>query len=265
MVGQGIGPMERPDLITIAKRVLHRIDFISLRESLHGLPLLKSLGVNLDRVVVTGDDAIELAYQRRPVVIGNNFGVNIRRASYSALSPRDLESLRAPIASIIKLLNCPVISVPVSQRPEESDSKSFVDLLDAQVDVSRGGDNITTPLQLIDQIGRCRLVIVGSYHAAVFALAQGVSAIGLAGNAYYIQKFEGLADQFGSGCEVIRFHDDGFQERLKSAAVRMWNMADEVRPHLLSRAAQQVAASKAAYESLSQKANARFSETSDQG
>ena len=53
-------------------------------------------------------------------------------------------------------------------------------------------------LRLIEQISRCRLVIVGSYHAAVFALAQGVSAIGLAGNAYYLQKFEGLAaNQFG--------------------------------------------------------------------
>jgi colanic acid/amylovoran biosynthesis protein len=136
--------------------------------------------------------------------------------------------------------------------------------LGSQVDVSQCGQNITTPIQLIDEIGRCRLVIVGSYHAAVFALAQGVSAIGLAGNAYYIQKFEGLAYQFGSGCEVIRFHENGFQEELRSAATRMWNMADDVRPQLLSRAAQQVMASKAAYEALSQKANSRFAMASDE-
>lgn len=258
IVGQGLGPLERRDLIAIAKRVLPRIDFISLREGLYGLPLLQHLGVAQDRVAVTGDDAIELAYQSHPSVIGNHLGVNVRRASYSALDSHDMERLRAPIVSIIELLKCSVISVPVSQRAEESDSKSFSDLLGSQVDMSECGQNITTPIQLIDQIGRCRLVIVGSYHAAVFALAQGVSAIGLAGNAYYIQKFEGLAYQFGSGCEVIRFHEKGFQEALTSAATRMWNMAEDVRPQLLSRAAQQVMASKAAYEALKQNANSRF-------
>jgi len=264
IVGQGLGPLERRDLIAIAKRVLPKIDFISLREGLYGLPLLQRLGVARDRVAVTGDDAIELAYQRHPPVIGNHLGVNVRRASYSALDPLDIERLRAPIVSIIELLKCAAISVPVSQRAEESDSESFSDLLGSQVDVSQCGQNITTPIQLIDQIGRCRLVIVGSYHAAVFALAQGVSAIGLAGNAYYIQKFEGLAYQFGSGCEVIRFHENGFQEELRSAATRMWNMADDVRPQLLSRAAQQIMASKAAYEALSQKANSRFAMASDE-
>ena len=262
MVGQGLGPLERRDLVAIAKRVLPKINFISLREGLYGVPLLDRMGVGRDRVAVTGDDAIELAYQCHAPVVGNHLGVNVRRASYSALGPPDMDALRASIAGIIEFLKCPAISVPVSRRAEESDSRSFADLMGGQDDVSQSGQNITTPAQLIDQIGRCRLVIVGSYHAAVFALAQGVSAIGLAGNAYYIQKFEGLAHQFGSGCEVIRFHDAGFQEKLKSAAIRMWNAADDRRPQLLSRAAQQVAASKAAYETLSQKANARFAATS---
>ena len=264
MVGQGIGPLERRDLIAVAKRVLPKIDFISLRERLHGLPLLKRLGVDLNRVVVTGDDAIELAYQRYPQAIGNHLGVNIRRATYSAFNSSAMDRLRAPVLSIIENLGCPVISVPVSKRAEESDSQSFADLLGGHADVSETIENITSPMQLINQIGRCRLVIAGSYHAAVFALAQGIPTIGLAGNAYYLQKFEGLADQFGPGCEIIRFHEGGFEERLKSAAIRMWNMAEELRPRLLDRAAKQVSASKAAYEALRQKATSRFATTAEE-
>ena len=97
--------------------------------------MLKRLGVNLDRVVVSGDDAIELAYQRHPPDIGNHLGINVRRATYSAVGPQEMENLRPPIASIIELLKCSTISVPVSRRPEESDSQSFADLLDGQADV----------------------------------------------------------------------------------------------------------------------------------
>ena len=66
IVGQGLGPFERWDLIAIAKRVLPKINFISLREGLYGLHLLQRLGAARDRVAVTGDDAIELTYQRHP-------------------------------------------------------------------------------------------------------------------------------------------------------------------------------------------------------
>ncbi len=263
MVGQGIGPLERRDLITVAKRVLPKIDFISLRERLRGMPLLKRLGVDLKRVVVTGDDAIELANKHHPEAIGNHLGVNVRRATYSALNSTDMDRLRAPVHSIIQNLGCPVISVPVSRRAEESDSQSFADFLGSHADVTETVETITSPMRLINQIGRCRLVIAGSYHAAVFALSQGIPAIGLAGNAYYIQKFEGLADQFGLGCEIIRFNEKGFEEKLKSAAIRMWDMAEELRPRLLDRAAQQVSASKAAYEALSQKATSRFATTAE--
>ena len=49
----------------------------------------------------------------------------------------------------------------------------------------------------ITTIARCRLVVTGSYHAALFALSMGVPAIGIATSRYYEDKFLGLADQFG--------------------------------------------------------------------
>jgi colanic acid/amylovoran biosynthesis protein len=263
LVGQGIGPLVSPDLVAIARRVLPKVDFISLREGLHSLPLLQTLGVPLDRVVTTGDDAIEMAYERHSELIGTNLGINVRRTSYSAIGLSDIERLRPIIVRVVQLLRCSVICVPVSQHAGESDSQSFGDLLGSLVACSDKGETIRTPMGLIDQIRRCRLVIAGSYHAGVFALAQGVSVIGLAANDYYTQKFEGLAHQFGLGCEVIRINEDGYQEKLSSAALRMWKVAEDVRPQLLDRAAQQVRSSRAAYEALSQKANLRIATMSD--
>jgi polysaccharide pyruvyl transferase WcaK-like protein len=263
LVGQGFGPLVSPDLVAMARCVLPKVDFVSLREGFHSLPLLERLGVPLDRVVTTGDDAIEIAYERRSESVGAHLGINIRRASYSAIRPSDIERLRTIMVSVIRLLRCPVLSVPVSQHTDESDSQSFGDLLSGHVDLSDKGETIKTPIGLIDQIRKCRLVIAGSYHAGVFALAQGVPVIGLAGNDYYSHKFEGLSHQFGFGCEVIGINEEGYEEKLRSAAIRMWKTAEEVRPQLLNRAAQQVGASRSAYEVLSQQAYSRIATTSD--
>ena len=258
LVGQGIGPLARPDLVAIAKRVLPKVDFISLREGLYGLPLLRMLGVSQERVVTTGDDAIEMAYERRGASGGNHLGINVRRAYYSAITSTDIDNLRAVIIKVVQTLRCPIVSLPVSQSPEDSDSQSFSDLLQGHADYSDNGACILTPIELIDQIRRCRLVITGSYHAGVFALAQGVPTIGLVGNAYYGQKFDGLAHQFGMGCEVIMVDEDGFQEKLGSMIIRMWTMAEGMRPQLLDRAERQVSSSRAAYEALNRMVRSRI-------
>jgi len=85
-----------------------------------------------------------------------------------------------------------------------------------------------------------------------------VPTIGLVGNAYYGQKFDGLAHQFGMGCEVIMVDEDGFQEKLGSMIIRMWTMAEGMRPQLLDRAERQVSSSRAAYEALNRMVRSRI-------
>ena len=65
LLGQGIGPIDDPRLRARAAQVLPRVDLICVRETITGPPLLDSLGVSRDRVVVTGDDAIETVYSHR--------------------------------------------------------------------------------------------------------------------------------------------------------------------------------------------------------
>ena len=87
MLGQGSGPLEDPDLLAHAQRVLPRVDFISLREGLHGPEFLCELGVMPGRVMVTGD-AVDLAYGLRRHQTGAGLGVCLRRADYSPVADR---------------------------------------------------------------------------------------------------------------------------------------------------------------------------------
>ena len=82
ILGQGIGPIDDPCLRARAAKVLPRVRQINLRETITGPKLLDSLGVSRERVVITGDDAIETVYQHRQARIGNCIGVNLRVSWY---------------------------------------------------------------------------------------------------------------------------------------------------------------------------------------
>ena len=46
---------------------------------------------------------------------------------------------------------------------------------------------------VIERVGECRVVVTGSYHGAVFALAQGIPVVALVKSPYYVNKMAGLA------------------------------------------------------------------------
>ena len=88
----------------------------------------------------------------------------------------------------------------------------------------------------------------GSYHGAVFALAQGIPVVALSASRYYDAKLQGLADLFPGGCIVLSMDAPDLAERLAAAVAAAWDSADERRPALLAAAEQQIAASQRAYE-----------------
>ena len=104
-------------------------------------------------------------------------------------------------------------------------------------------------MKVIEQAGRCRIVITGAYHAAVFALSQGIPVVGLASDDYSA-KFLGLQDQFGLGCETVSLGAQDASERLAAAAERAWQSAEKVRLPLQEAARRQVALSQGAYERI---------------
>ena len=89
IVSHGFGPLTVPAIRQKAAAVLPHVDLIAVREGLASPALLAGLGVSPDRVVVTGDDAIELVTNRPPLqAIGDSIGVNLRLARATAATPR---------------------------------------------------------------------------------------------------------------------------------------------------------------------------------
>lgn len=253
LFGQGIGPVTSLKLLTVMKRVLPTVDLITLREKVSGLPILLDLGVNEKQVIVTGDDAIELASTGRQQAKGNKIGFNIRVAKYASVnSDQDVLSAAA-IKVFAKAKNTHVCSIPISWYPAEHDLNQINNLFyhEIQSDEQLSHYNID---ELVKRISECRIMVTGSYHAGVFALSQGIPVIGLARSQYYVDKFNGLSDMFPSGVSVICFNDLDWSDRLSKALDDLWNNAELLRHRIIEEADKQIKLSKIAYEQF-------FSET----
>lgn len=243
LVGQGLGPWEDPQLSARAREILPRASALFLRERRLAESLLRDIPADLGgRLRVTGDDALEMVYSARPDELGASIGVNLRLAAYSAVSDEAVEQVRTALRELSEGLQAPFLPAPVSHPPNSSDPAAIAALIGGD-----GGASLTTPARLIEQIGRCRLVVTGSYHAAVFALAQGIPAIGMVASPYYEGKFKGLADLFGPSCVPLEVQQAGL---LPEIGVELWERAAERRAALLDETRRQIEEGRAAYQAI---------------
>ncbi|HWM19845.1 MAG TPA: polysaccharide pyruvyl transferase family protein [Ilumatobacteraceae bacterium] len=261
MMGQGMGPLRQRTLRRYASKILNRVDFIALREERRGASLLiDDFHIDLARVVTTGDDAVELALERAPESLGDVIGVNLRVSYYSGVTQQLARRMGDVIRTTADELGASLVAAPISSVPDEDDLQAIRGLVLTGGAVEAASPR-STPEDAITTIARCRVVVTGSYHAAVFALSMGIPAIGIAASRYYEDKFLGLVDQFGDGCFVVfvdgQVWDDDLREKIEIA----WHRADHVRASLMTSARRQVEAGHLAYahvrELVEQRASAR--------
>jgi colanic acid/amylovoran biosynthesis protein len=230
--------------------VLPGIDLIGLRERRTGPPLLRNLGVSSDRIVVTGDDAVELAHALRRETLGEALGLNVRRAGYVALATEDLTAISDVIEHFLEARGVELVAIPTSRHPTEADLELARLVANGAGANLRDSRELLTVEDAVEQIADCRILLTGSYHAAVFALSQGISAVCLALNPYYEQKFLGLADLFGEGCFVVKRDSAGNVRELETALTQAWETADTHRAGLLAAASEQVQSGRDAYDRI---------------
>ncbi len=250
MVGQGIGPVDDPQLRQVAQTVLPRVNFIGYREERVAPPLLASLGVPSGRAVMTGDDAVEMAFEARRPKLGSAIGVSLRVAHYTGVKKQHVEEVRAGLQRAAHQLKAPLVPVPISFAGHESDLSQINRVLAGYRAKTTRWSRFDSPRQLVRVAGRCRLVVAGAFHAAVFALGQGIPVVGLVQSVEYATKFQGLVDQFAPGCVLLPLDTPHIDQRLEEAIKQAWEAAPAQRPVLLDRAVTQIALNRTGYQRL---------------
>ncbi len=244
LMSQAFGPIDSPKLIEKSREVLPSVDFIGIRETVYSKPLLHEWGLdNPKQVHFTSDDGLELAYIHKAETLGPKLGMNVRFGPYSSLSNQDKTTVRVIRETLAKFQLAKQIIFPISEDDMAATS-AVIDqpLPDYHADYA-------IPLDVIQAIGECRVVFTGSYHGAVFALAQGISAVCLINSAYYWYKFSGLCDQFPAGCDLVDLRQgDVTVAGLTQILNQAWDRAPDIRPALLNAAANLVTQGQQAYQ-----------------
>lgn len=246
MLGQGFGPLTDPVVLKRAAQVLPAVELIGSRGTRDALRLLQALGVASGKVRCTGDDAVELAYSARAAQPGNAIGVNLRIANYAGSDTGVIEKVKPALHQFARRKCTTLVPLPIALHDYADDSSAIRQLLAGFDDKTDGGRSFETPLDVIGQVSRCRIVVTGAYHAAVFALAQGIPVVCCVNSPYYLAKFQGLQDLFGAGCEIVA----DCSRDLAEAIANSWNSADQVRPHLLEAALRQIESGRRAYQGV---------------
>jgi colanic acid/amylovoran biosynthesis protein len=250
LLGQGIGPIRLPAMRDALRSSLAGVKSVGLRETRRGPAILESAGVPPSVIHSTGDDAIELALRCTPPKLGGHIGLNFR-----CVDPRGSETNRTRVMELVKEFalssNASIVPAPISYRPDDDDAvvaRDFIKRTGAPT--IAGLPDPQTPQEVIERVSTCRLVITGSYHAAVFALSQGIPSIALAEMEYYQDKFLGLFEQFGVLDHVILLNQPDWERSLQQAIQAAWEGAEHDRPRLLDAAAAQVQRGRCLYAQL---------------
>ncbi len=256
MFGIGLGPVSREELVQHGGPILRRLRLLGLREPELSPAEARRLGVPQERIIVTGDDAVAIAAASPapPAEARRGIGVNLRLSDSAQVPPEALPRVRSAARTAAGRHGATL--VPLIVRTADS-PRNDVDALESLfgpggIDLGRARE-ILTPQQAMEEIARCRVVVTGAYHNAVFALAMGVPVVGLTKSTYYAAKLHGVARQFGGGMSVLLLDDPDLETKLVEEVGRLWYEAPTLHAPLLAAAGRQVALSDEAYERFFQR------------
>lgn len=243
LFGQGLGPLTNGGFINLLREALQTGCYLGVREGRRGPQLVNGPHETRARVAVTGDDAVELGSSSQKAGTGDLLGFSARQIDYSGMEEPHLLRVREGLERLRETLATRVVGLPISFNSYEDDPKVIAKVT-SQAVIS---DDLDDPAALIQAASRCRLVVTGTYHAAVFALSQGVPALCFYSSPYYLYKMEGLVDQFPHGCELVDLCRDDAAAVIARRGVELWAQSPALRPVLRDAAARQTRAGRAFY------------------
>jgi len=249
MLGQGYGPLANPPLMELAGTVIPQLNLISLRGP-QGQRAVSGLCGGRGAPVVTGDDALELAGAGR-LAAGPALGVNLRATAYTGLESGLAGQIAWAVTAAAAEAGLPVRGLPISWHRGGEDLRALAGAFGADSAVARTGRLVRDITSLATAVADCRIVVTSSYHAAVFALARGIPAVGISSTPYYDGKFGGLRALYGPrAVSVLAVSQAGWPDRMRSLVRAAVELDDDTRAAVAERSAELASMSRGVYEAL---------------
>lgn len=255
LFGQGIGPFECKTSRDRLRQALSNACVLGLREGIYSPIECNECGNLPGLYQVTGDDALVLGqWFGKNAPAGDRVGINVRTTAYAGLGPQEFAELKHAVEKIDSVARSwSGVEIRVSHAQPDRQAIEQIGLSATRVSFLTGNYQL---LDILNHIASCRVVIAGSYHAAVFALSIGTPVVAFFASQYYQRKFEGLRGQFPEGIEVVNLRRSDAGSMLVDGFEKLWSQADELRNRIGERRDSQVECSAKLYRSLREKMEA---------
>jgi colanic acid/amylovoran biosynthesis protein len=248
--GNGFGPITHPGLIQRCKEVLPSVRCIGIREPSESRRLLVEFGVNEKAIVFTGDDALEVAHDARDDGPASGIGLNVRYQSLPTIRRGQLLTIRRCVKDFSRAHSALVHALPISIDEWHPDARTMQCIIQGLSYVAACEVHGTSPAQVLASVAKCGVVITGSYHAAVFGLAQGKPVVCLTNTPYYSGKFDGLKRIYGDGVDIVDITIPSFERVLRVKIDVAWDLMASAKASILAKTEEQIARSRELYSNM---------------
>ena len=230
VTGQQIGPFLSEQDESILGHWLPRAQRVGVRDPDISVQLGFRAGVPADRLVVTGDDALDLVPMSPASLPQRCFGVrpcvglSLHLPGNRAERSQRLVEMALSLAPWLRSLDADILWLPHlrSSVPHRCDVQLARDLTEAtglvgRLVVADSPDYRDRHIKYLT--GLCDFVVSTRYHGVVFALTSGVPVVGVSQDDDTEAKIKGLYAYFGLDWAVPQIRDPGMTSLISEA----WN------------------------------------------
>ena len=198
--GLGVGPLDDAHTVETVRLLVDAANAVSLRDP-GSRALLTKHAVGVERVTVTGDDALGL---RPPSNLEDSLGrapfmvVHVRDASYGTDDRSLLSAWMRAVIEAARAESCDVVGISVNDQGHAPEAATLRELA-AEIGAPglRVVETASDPRMIAGVVAGARSVVAHSYHVALFALAAGRPTVLASNGPYYELKAAGLAELAG--------------------------------------------------------------------
>lgn len=220
LYSNGVGPINSPFNRYLTKRVLEKIDFLSVRDE-DSRSFLKDMGIRKKDICLTADPALilEPALEERGKDILIIEGIDIENInSLVGISVRPwIHNYREAFARfsdfISRELESEILFIPFHGEDDIEESLEIIKLMDERAHIIKGRYN---PKELMSIIKRLNLLVGVRLHSLIFAAAVGTPFCGLS----YDPKIDGFLKMFEM--EPIGYMDSMDLDVMCSGVKGLW-------------------------------------------
>jgi len=239
VTGQQIGPTLTPAETRILCQWLPHAVLVGVRDTEVSARFGRKLGVSEHRLIVTGDDALDLDAVRVSApwipskAVGPVIGLSLHNPGQAGQRLEQLSALASLLGPWLRGTNARVLMLPhlrasVAHRCDVRLAHDFSTAcgLAEQIHVVDSPDYRDVHIKYLT--GLCDFIVTTRFHGAVFALTTGVPLMALSHDTYADSKFNGLFSYFGLDWQAMRVTDPKAVDVLHKA----WNQRAKARVQL---------------------------------